>query len=146
MSTSLFPDVNVWVALAHARHPHFTAASAWMGSVRPDDALYFCRFTQIALLRLLTTRAAMGEDVLTQAAAWNVFDLFLEDGRNRMMREPRGMEAGFRSRTKLHEASAKQWADGYLAAFAEAAELRLVTFDRALAASAADAHLLSPTP
>ena len=39
----------------------------------------------------------------------------------------------FAKRTSSKETATKQWADGYLAAFAEAAHLTLVTFDKALA-------------
>lgn len=135
-NTSLFLDVNVWVALAHARHPHSGAATVWVESLGPESTLYFCRFTQLGLLRLLTTRSAMGVDAMTQAEAWKVYDLFFNDGRVEFIEEPRSVEAGFRRKTNRREVSAKQWADGYLASFAESAGLRLVTFDRSMAKQA----------
>ena len=48
------------------------------------------------------------------------------------MDEPSGLEARFRTLTRLRNPAAKDWADSYLAAFAAAAQLTLVTFDRAL--------------
>jgi len=58
------------------------------------------------------------------------------------MEEPRGIDPLFRQHTSRNEVSTKQWADGYLAAFAETAGIQLVTFDRALAAKVKGAVLL----
>jgi len=98
--------------------------------------------TQLGLLRLLTNQSAMGKDVLTQSEAWGAFDAFLANPANRMIEEPRGIDPVFRRYTDRNEASTKQWADGYLAAFAMAAGIQLVTFDRALAGKAKGAVLL----
>jgi predicted nucleic acid-binding protein len=56
--------------------------------------------------------------------------------------EPPGIEAAFRTRTLASEPAPKTWTEAYLAAFAEAAGLTLVTFDRALAAMVEGAMLL----
>jgi hypothetical protein len=114
----------------------------WSESLDGDAVVYFCRFTQLGLLRLLTNQSAMGEDVLTQSQAWEAFDALVAYSGNRMMDEPRRIDPLFRAQTNRNEASTKQWADGYLAAFAEAAELTLVTFDRALAGKAKGTVLL----
>jgi predicted nucleic acid-binding protein len=53
------------------------------------------------------------------------------------------MEAIFKARTDSNQVSPKVWNDAYLAAFAEAAGLTLVTFDRALAGKTKGAVLLS---
>jgi toxin-antitoxin system PIN domain toxin len=134
--------VNVWLALAHEIHPHHGVAEAWGESLSGDHMLSFCRFTQLGLLRLLTNRSAMGADALTQAKAWAVYDAFLQTARARLIEEPRGLEPLFRQHTNRNEVSTKQWADGYLAAFAMAAGIRLVTFDRALAGKVKGAVLL----
>jgi len=138
----LFPDVNVWLALVHEIHPHHNATAEWSMSLDSDAVAYFCRFTQLGLLRLLTNEAAMGADVLTQCEAWEAFDLLVADPRNRMIGEPAGIDPAFRQQTYSKQASTKQWADGYLAAFAEIAGIQLVTFDRTLAAKAKGAVLL----
>lgn len=134
--------MNVWFALAHQIHPHHRAVKAWGESLDGDAIVYFCRFTQLGLLRLLTNQSAMGNDVLTQSGAWKVFDGLLEYAGNRMTQEPGGIDPLFRRQTDRSEISTKQWADGYLAAFAEAANLTLVTFDRALAGKVKDSVLL----
>jgi hypothetical protein len=126
----LFPDINVWVALTHGRHVHHTVASDWFESLEPDVRFCFCRFTQLGLLRLLTAEAVMGDDVLNQADAWAVYDRWLSDGRVQVLEEPAALERKFRSLTRRKQASPKAWADAYLAAFAETAQVTLVTFDR----------------
>lgn len=75
-----------------------------------DAVVCFCRFTQLGLLRLLTNRSAVGEDVLPQAQAWEAFDAFLANPGNRMMEEPQGIDPLFRRLTDRKEASTKQWA------------------------------------
>jgi toxin-antitoxin system PIN domain toxin len=135
--------VNVWLALVHGIHPHHKVARVWGESLDVNAVVYFCRFTQLGLLRLLTNESAMGAEVLTQSQAWKQFDALVANAANRMMDEPHGIDPIFRRNTDRKEASTKQWADGYLAAFAAAGGIQLVTFDRALAASAKGAVLLS---
>jgi predicted nucleic acid-binding protein len=85
----------------------------------------------------------MGSDMMTQTEAWAVYDRFFEDGRIRFIEEPRQIERPFRRNTERQEASSKHWSDAYLAAFAEAVGLTLVTFDRALARRVRGSILLS---
>jgi toxin-antitoxin system PIN domain toxin len=128
--------------MAHEIHPHHGIAMEWGESLSSDAILSFCRFTQLGLLRLLTNQSAMGADVLTQAKAWRVYDAFLKTDQARVIEEPRGIDPLFRRHTDRNESSTRQWADAYLAAFAEAANLPLVTFDRALAGKVKGAVLL----
>ena len=141
-NTFLFPDVNVWLALAHEIHPQHRVAVVWGESLNSEAVLSFFRFTQLGLLRLLTNPSAMSADVLTQAKAWAVYDAFLQTARARLMEEPRGIDPLFRQHTSRNEVSTKQWADGYLLAFSMAAGIPLVTFDRALAGKVKGAVLL----
>lgn len=127
----LFPDINVWVALTHGAHVHHLVASDWFESLEPDVRFCFCRFTQLGLLRLLTAEAVMGDEVMNQAQAWAVYDAWHADDRVRFLEEPPDLEHRFRARTRLKHAAPKAWADAYLAAFAEASQVTLVTFDRA---------------
>ena len=66
------------------------------------------------------------------AEAWSLWDRIWADDRISFLPEPEHIEKEFRSRTRLGSASPKVWADAYLLAFASAAGLKLVTFDRAL--------------
>jgi predicted nucleic acid-binding protein len=79
---------------------------------------------------------------LTQAQAWQAYDRWLEAGGTEFVTEPPELEPAFRSRSGAAQASPKDWADAYLAAFAKAAQLTLVTFDQALAGKAKGAVLL----
>ena len=127
----LFPDINVWVALTHARHVHHDVARDWFSTLEPDVRFHFCRHTQLGLLRLLTAESVMGEDVLNQGEAWAVYDRWIEDERVGFLDEPPGLEVRFRSLTRLKSASHQAWADAYLIAFAETSQLTIVTLDRA---------------
>jgi len=129
----LFPDINVWVALTYDRHAHHVAALRWFEMLAPMARLFFCRLTQLGLLRLLSAAVVMGPDQAKgQQEAWKAYDRWLQDDRIEFLDEPGGLEAQFRALTRSPHASPKDWADSYLLAFASAADLRLVTFDQAL--------------
>ena len=130
---SFFPDVNVWIALAYDGHQHHTSATAWFTRLR-KETVYFCRFTQLEFLRLITHPTMMREDVRNQAEAWLAYDLFLSDERVSFHAEPDHgqLESILRTLTSNRRSSSKQWPDAYLVGFARVAGLGLVTFDRAL--------------
>jgi hypothetical protein len=134
--------VNVWLALSSRDHQHFSQAWTWYTALPGQTMLMFCRFTQLGFLRLLTTQSVMGQGTLTQAKAWEAYDRWLESAGATFVEEPAGLESVFRSLTGVQQASPKEWADSYLAAFSVVAELRLITFDRALAGKAKSALLL----
>jgi toxin-antitoxin system PIN domain toxin len=115
-------------------HVHHPAAWRWFQS-RTDDRIAFCRFTQLGFLRLLTNEAAMGEEVLTLAAAWRSYDLWRSDPLVESLLEPDGLDSAFRRVTRPFEnRPATKWiGDCYLLAFALCSGATLVTFDRALA-------------
>lgn len=139
----VFPDINVWLALVYQRHVHHSVANLWFQNLQDDFHPCFCRFTQMGLLRLLTTSAVMGEDeVLTQLQAWRVYDACVADGRTLFLEESPTLEVRFRAFTQEERASPKDWADSYLLAFASEAGLTLVTFDRALQKKSKEAVLL----
>jgi toxin-antitoxin system PIN domain toxin len=140
---SYFPDVNVWVALAYEGHQHHASATAWFARLN-GGAVYFCRFTQLGLLRLLTHPSVMQEDVRSQAEAWAAYDSFLRDERVSFQAEadPDQLESSLRKLTSGRRSFSKQWPDAYLAAFARVAGLTLVTFDRGLSRMAVGNALL----
>ena len=141
-TSSVFPDVNVWLALSSPDHQHFSSAWNWYTALPDQTVMVFCRLTQLGLLRLLTRKSVMGQGTLTQAEAWETYDRWLDSAGVNFAEEPGGLEAVFRSFTGREQASPKEWADAYLAAFSSAAEVSLVTFDRALAGKAEGAVLL----
>ena len=128
----LFPDINVWIALTYDRHVHHVSARNWFASVGHSGRFFFCRFTQLGLLRLLTAEPVMGRDeVMTQEEAWAAYDKWMEDDRVTFLEEPPEVEGPFRGLTRATYAAPKDWGDSYLAAFASAAQLTIVTFDQA---------------
>ena len=141
-TTSFFPDINVWVALTYEGHVHHVTAAAWFAALSSDATSAFCRFTQLGLLRLLTAAAVMGDEVMTQPQAWAAYDRWLQDTRVTLVDEPPEIEARFRALTRLRQPATKDWADSFLAAFAAAGRLTLVTFDRGLRAKSKSAVLL----
>ena len=87
----------------------------------------------------------MGRDeVMTQEQAWKAYDYWLQDERIGFLDEPSETETPFRAMTRLRQSAPKDWADSYLAAFALAAQLTLVTFDRGFSGKATQLILLKP--
>ena len=126
----------MWLALSWVNHLHSDAAWQWF--TRQDEGrFYFCRFTQVGLLRLLATSSVMGDDVLTIGEAWKVYDRWIEDSRVTMQREPPELDAAFRTATRpvFRQSSPKALGDCYLLAASQVASATLVTFDRALASA-----------
>jgi uncharacterized protein len=130
-TTSLsFPDVNVWMALVIEHHVHRPAARVWWKAT--EGPIAFARFTEISLLRLLTTSAAMDGKPLGMDMAWRVHDRLFEDERVGLYPEPAGVETHFREYASGRVAAPKVWADAWLLAVARSAAGTLITFDRAL--------------
>ncbi len=122
-------DLNVWLALAYGRHSHHPAARRWFESLLPGTAA-FSRVTQLGLLRLLSTPAVVGADAVSQSDAWRCYDALASDERVIYLDEPDRLETIWRSLTRRQGGpEPKTWTDAYLAAFALAAGVALVSFD-----------------
>lgn len=143
MSSPLFLDVNLWVALTFDRHAHHEKAKKWYEVVPVTATLVFCRQTQLGLFRILTTAAVMQQNVLTQQECWQVYDQWIATGQVAWADEPGETETRLRELTQSASTSPKAWMDAYLTAFAHSAHLTLVTFDQALAGKAKGAVLLA---
>jgi uncharacterized protein len=141
MNTLNFLDANVWLALLWNRHLHSETARLWFENASQEE-FFFCRFTQMTVLLLLTTDKLMGSDTKTMAEAWALWDRVWADTRVSFLPEPANIEKDFRFYSRLSSSSPKAWADAYLLAFASVAGLKLVTFDRALKARAVDILIL----
>jgi hypothetical protein len=141
MNTLNFLDANVWLALLWSRHIHSDKAKEWFER-SSEEKFLFCRITQITVLRLLTTAAVMRGDVKKMHQAWDLWDKVCADDRIEFLSEPDAIEWEFRRLSALRSPSPKVWVDAYLLAFASAAGLKLVTFDRALRARGAEVHVL----
>ncbi len=142
MKSLIFPDVNVWLAISHSKHEHHRSAINWFTALDPNSVLIFSRHTQLALFRLLSNESIFPSEALTQAQCWAVYDKWIDAREAILADEPPEMEVRMRKRTSMNAVSTKTWADAYLAAFAETANLTLVTFDRALAGKTQGSILL----
>ncbi len=142
MTSSVFPDLNVWIALTLRTHEHHEIANAWYETLPPATQLIFCRMTQLGFLRLLTTPGIAPKGAMTQTEAWGAYDLWTQAGNCAFRDEPFGLEIELRAFANRTTPSQKEWGDSYLAAFAAAASLELVTFDKALSQRAYRATLL----
>ncbi|MGE3311581.1 MAG: TA system VapC family ribonuclease toxin [Limisphaerales bacterium] len=127
--TADLPDTNVWVALATNRHRHHQVAVEWFESLADNASARFCRMTQNSFLRLMTVVEFQQEDTLSNADAIAVFGRLRGDPRVGWSDEPPGVEDHWFKLAGLATPSPKRWMDAYLAAFALAGDLRLVTFD-----------------
>src|SRR5580658_1725898 len=107
---SYFPDVNVWVALAYEGHRHHSSATSWFARL-DGEAVYFCRFTQLGLLRLLTHPSVMREDVRNQTEPWQTYDSFLQDERVSFHSEadPEQIQSSLRKLTSSGRSLSRQW-------------------------------------
>ncbi len=76
----------------------------------------------------------MRDEVKTQPEAWKVYDQLASDRRVTFYPEiePERIEAELRELTASARFAYQQWPDAYLAAFARASHLTLVTLDKAL--------------
>ncbi|MDE0108251.1 MAG: PIN domain-containing protein [Bryobacterales bacterium] len=131
-------DSNVWLALVLSRHQHHRVAEKWLTTIDMPESVCFCRATQQSFLRLVTTAAVMGRygrPPLTNRQAWALYEQILTDDRIVMRaEEPSRLEARWKSIAVRDTASPKAWMDSYLAGFALASGLGLVTTDRAFSA------------
>jgi len=130
MNTLNFLDANVWLALLWDRHAHSGRAREWFQGC-DDEQFLFCRFTQLTVLRILTTKQVMGGTSRACGRLGGVGPTLVRRS-HRHATGARRLESRLRVYSRLKRASPKVWADAYLVAFASAAGLKLVTFDRAL--------------
>ena len=130
---SFFPDINVWIAIAYRGHQHHPPAIAWFDGLG-EETCCFCRQTQLGFLRLLTNPSVLREEVRNLAEAWETYDQFLSDEYVFFLPEPAQdeLESALRKLTLSRTPNSQQWPDAYLAAFAQVADLTLVTLDRSL--------------
>jgi len=75
MNTLNFLDANVWLALIWSQHMHSEKARSWFERAsNNEEQFFFCRFTQLTVLRLLTTDQVMGKNTKTMSEAWSLWD------------------------------------------------------------------------
>lgn len=123
-------DVSWLLPLCYGGHEHHKPALQWLEAMPKEDGVVVCRLAQLGLLRLMCNPAVMGPDVRTTEQAWELSDQLLSDPRFSFELEPANLEKELRQLTKGFGYSPKLWQDAYLAAFAMANNLALLTFDQ----------------
>ena len=137
-------DVNVLVALMHARHVHSAPAVRWLAGQDEVGVVAVCRVSQMGALRILTHPVPMKTEVKSAPEFWDGWDRMIEDDRFVLVGEPSGLESAWRALTAALPRGKTAETDCYLAAFAIAGNHRLVSFDRGLRRFA-DLDLVVPT-
>lgn len=122
-------DVNVWFALLVLPHEHHEKASQWYDSLEAGNAV-MCRNVQLALIRLLTNKTILPDDAIAAHTAWDMLTELAGDERVAFLNEPLEFETTFPTLLRYPAPTTKLVSDAYLAAFALAASLPIVTFDR----------------
>jgi toxin-antitoxin system PIN domain toxin len=123
-------DSNVFLALAVGQHAHHSLAAEWFEDLPEADTALFCRATRISFLRLLTQKIAPGYQPLSNLEAWVTLDQLMKDDAMGFETEPVGLDHLWRQLSEIQTPSPKVWMDAYLAAFAIAGGMRLVTLDK----------------
>jgi toxin-antitoxin system PIN domain toxin len=120
------------VALAFDAHPAHLAAMAAFSSASNARPACFCRSTQQSFLRLSSTPAmlrAYGVSGMTNAAALRTFEGFVANPAVAYREEPGNITILWPRVAGRSTASPKVWMDVYLAAFAIAGSMTMVTLD-----------------
>ena len=132
MPGSLF-DTNVWLAAIFTTHPFHSLAQQALQQATPSEPAVICRSTQQSFLRLASTPTllkAYGAEGMTNRDALLALDALQALPQVCLRDEPPGVFALWRAFAGRDTASPKVWMDAYLAAFAIAGGLRMVTLDR----------------
>lgn len=133
------PDLNVWLALVVAEHPHHAAARRYWEQQQAAPALgprlWFCRSTMLGLVRLLTQPKLMGEGALGLTDAHAIYQQLRQTEGVGFAVDAESADALLTRWVTGGEAlmPARLWTDAWLAASAEATGLRLVSFDTGFA-------------
>ena len=122
------PDINVWVALSVAEHPHFELAQQYWRD-RSGRKVAFCSVTALGLLRILTNRHAMYEKPLTVEAAWQTYVAMRNDPAVVYAREPSKVDLHLARYVESGLVKPRTLTDAHLAATATAGKMRIVSFD-----------------
>ena len=82
-------------------------------------------------MRIASNATVFGEEAVSLREGWHLYDRILSDSRVSLPDEPNDLEQYWRGYTNIDSPSPKFSSDAYLAAFARAKAIQLVTFDQA---------------
>ncbi len=125
-------DTSVWIALSISQHDSHELARSWFISVPNRDRLVICRSTQQSFLRIMTVPAVwsrFGRAPLTNDEAWATYDRLSSHALVTFSEEPPMLDERWKRFATRPTSSPHVWMDAYLAAFALADGMQLVTLD-----------------
>lgn len=128
-----FLDVNVWLALSYRSHAfHGVASAYWQSACESGQPMWFSRSTMMGLVRLLVQPAVMGRDAMSLPQALEVYRQWMATPGVALLPDPPGFEETLARWVGgvTEPMPGRLWTDLCFAATAEAAGLRMVTFDR----------------
>jgi toxin-antitoxin system PIN domain toxin len=133
LSSGDFLDVNVWLILSYRSHEfHAVASRYWQSACESGTPFWFSRHSMMGLVRLLVQPRVMGPDAMTIHQALDVYRKWLDTPQVALLPEPPGFDDALTRLMGTGSAPlpAHLWTDLCLAATAQSAGLRMVTFDR----------------
>ena len=125
-------DTSVWIAQAFSAHPDHAAARAALDPATRDRPAAFCRATEQSFLRLVSTPAVQqryGMMGITNEDALAMLEKMLALPGVAFRAEPEAIAPLWHELARRRTASPKVWMDAYLAAFAIAAGLTMISLD-----------------
>jgi toxin-antitoxin system PIN domain toxin len=126
-------DTNVWLAAIFTTHPFHPQAQQALQQATLSEPAVFCRSMQQSFLRLASTPTllkAYGAEGLTNRDALVALDALQALPQVTVRDEPPGTFTLWRTLADRDTASPKVWMDAYLAAFAIADGLPMLTLDK----------------
>ncbi len=128
MASTDLPDINVWLALSAPGHPMRQAAERyWREQAAERVALN--TVTMLGLVRILTAAPVVGGEAIAPHDAWSVLRGWMGLSQVVYLYEPGGCRMRLDDLVSDQRVTPRGWTDAYLAAFAMAAGLRVVSFD-----------------
>jgi len=127
--TRFLADVNFLIAILDIKHEHSEQASSWLKNAGERHSIVICRVAQMGAIRLLTKQSIMGAGVLTGAEAWGYLNTLFKDDRFVFGSEPVSFESSWQTICEWTPKGSSAETGSYLAAFAIAGNLTMVTFD-----------------
>ncbi len=126
-------DSNVWLAAAFAEHPAHAVARGELRMACAAEPALWCRATQQSFLRLASSpliTKAYGVPKATNGDSWAALQTFLALPQVDVIDEPPELWRYWRQLGAIEQVAPKRWMDAYLAAFAIAAGLPLISLDQ----------------
>ena len=130
--SSYLADVNFILAILHPEHPHSLTANAWLAEISVAGSIGICRVAQMGAIRLLTKNLVMGDAILSGRDAWQYVKRLFDDERIIFVSEPSNFEQVWETICSWTPQGSSAETDAYLAAFAIALKVTIVTFDKGL--------------